>query len=382
MKIEKMSMPTTEPYRLLFPLGCLMGTLGVAFWLLFQFGWIQFYPRTLHGNLMFFGLLWSFVAGFLMTAIPKMTATAAAHWTEISAALALVFLQFILNVQNRTDLSVIIFSIQNIFLVYFILKRFLVHRKVPFFGFIFIPAAFIQSFVGVVLFFASFDRSLILLFCGEAFILNLILGLGSRLIPVISRLPNSLMPNESKKQDSWFVPMLVLILINTGYWIELAGFKDVGLGFRIFGILIAATKLLRFFTKPTTWSYVGVGLKFGILMLVIGQILNLSFFGYALAGLHFIYIGGFTLITFLIATRVMLAHGNQSLAYEVAAPRILVIVTLFLISAILRYTVANNVTSSLLSLSAVLFIISIGLWSTQFIKILKSIHFKHDSSHT
>lgn len=382
MNNEKNDMPI-EPYRILFPAGCLMGVLGVMFWLFFQFGWIHFYPRALHGNLMFFGLLWSFVAGFLMTAIPKMTSTVAANWAEISTTVVLIFLQLIFNVRNQTELSVVLFLFQNLFLVYFILKRFLVHRKVPFFGFIFLPMAFIQSFIGVALFFASSDRSLILLFCGEAFILNLILGLGSRLIPVISRLPNSLMPTESQKQDlSWLFPSLILILINAGYWIELAGFKDIGLGFRILGVLIAALKLLRFFTKPVTWSYVGIGLKFGILMLIIGQILNFSFFGYTLAGLHFIYIGGFTLITFLIGTRVMLAHGNQSLTYEVAAPRLLIMVTLFLISAALRYVVANDITSSVLSLSAVLFITSVGLWSMQFIKILKSIYSKHDSSHT
>ena len=127
-----------EPYILLFPTGCLLGFLGLVFWIFFQLGWIQFYPRALHGNLMFFGFLWSFVAGFLMTAVPKMTSTSAAHIGEISFAVALVFIQMVLNVRNLTDISVFVFLMQNAFLLFFVVRRFLVNRKVPFFGFIFL----------------------------------------------------------------------------------------------------------------------------------------------------------------------------------------------------------------------------------------------------
>ena len=142
-----------EPYILLFPTGCLLGFLGLVFWIFFQLGWIQFYPRALHGNLMFFGFLWSFVAGFLMTAVPKMTSTSAAHIGEISFAVALVFIQMVLNVRNLTDISVFVFLMQNAFLLFFVVRRFLVNRKVPFFGFIFLPMAFIQSVLGVALYF-------------------------------------------------------------------------------------------------------------------------------------------------------------------------------------------------------------------------------------
>ena len=267
-----------EPYILLFPTGCLLGLLGLVFWIFFQLGWIQFYPRALHGNLMFFGFLWSFVAGFLMTAVPKMTSTSAAHIGEISFAVALVFIQMVLNVRNLTDISVFVFLMQNAFLLFFVVRRFLVNRKVPFFGFIFLPMAFIQSVLGVALYFFYSDRSLFVLLSGEAFILNLILGLGSRLIPVISRLPNALLPNESSSSDSLTWPLVVLLLVNAGYWCEIFNLRELGVVLRIFGILIAAVKLLRLFVVPVTWSYVGVGLKISVVMLAIGQIFSLSFF--------------------------------------------------------------------------------------------------------
>lgn len=361
-----------EPYILLFPTGCLLGLLGLVFWIFFQLGWIQFYPRALHGNLMFFGFLWSFVAGFLMTAVPKMTSTSAAHIGEISFAVALVFIQMVLNVRNLTDISVFVFLMQNAFLLFFVVRRFLVNRKVPFFGFIFLPMAFIQSVLGVALYFFYSDRSLFVLLSGEAFILNLILGLGSRLIPVISRLPNALLPNESSSSDSLTWPLVTLLLLNVGYWCEVFNFREFGVILRIFGILIAAVKLLRLFVVPVTWSYVGVGLKISVVMLAIGQIFSLSFFNSVLAGQHIIYIGGFSTITLLIATRVILAHGNQSLNYEISSKRLISIVILLFISALIRFFVGTDVSNFFLSISALFFVFAIALWFARFFKILNS----------
>lgn len=352
-----------EPYILLFPTGCLLGFLGVIFWVFFQFGWIQFYPRAPHGNLMFFGFLWSFVAGFLMTAIPKMTSTSPSQLGEISVAIFLVFVQIIFNVRNLTDVSAMVFLLQNIFLLFFIVRRFLVNRKVPFFGFIFLPTAFIQSFLGVVLFFIYRDRSLFLLLAGEAFILNLILGLGSRLIPVISRLPNALLPNESSSSESFIWPLVTLLLVNLGYWCEVLGFRELGVILRILGMIFAAVKLLKLFAMPVTWSYVGVGLKISAAMLIVGQVFSLSFFNSILAGQHLIYIGGFSITTLLVATRVILAHGGQSLNYEISSKRLISIVILILLSAILRFFVRNDVSNSFISISALIFIFALALWA-------------------
>jgi uncharacterized protein involved in response to NO len=362
-----------DPYRILFPLGSFLGIIGVIFWLFFQMGWIHFYPRALHGNLMFFGLLWSFIAGFLMTAIPKMTMTPSASFNEISIAVVLIFLQLVINLRNLIDISIYLLLFQNLFLIIFILRRFMIHRKVPFFGFVFLPMAFFQSLIGVALFFhGQFDRSQILLLCGEAFVLNLILGLGSRLIPVISRLPNSLRPDETQGKEALLWPLFTFILLNFGYWLELYGLKDVGLSLRLLGLIIAAIKLFRIFQKPTTWSYVGVGLKIALLMLLVGHLLNYSFLSHSLAGLHLIYIGGFTLITFLIATRVMLAHGNQSLNYEISDRRILILLILLLASACLRFLSGLDISSYLLTASALCFITAISLWSVRFLNILRS----------
>ena len=113
-----------NPYKPLFILGVLFGLMGVLIWLFFDVGLIAFYPRRAHIQIMFFAFFWSFVAGFLMTAIPHMTDSRLTCSLEVWLASSLVLVQFILNFFNRTDLAVFFYFIQLIFLLFFILSRF------------------------------------------------------------------------------------------------------------------------------------------------------------------------------------------------------------------------------------------------------------------
>lgn len=364
-----------EPYRFLFPAGAILGVVGSSLWILFQLQWIHFYPRFAHANLMYFGLLWSFVAGFLMTAIPKMTSSSAVRNWEIGTAVFLALSQLILNLLDHVNISVLVYALQSLFLIFFVVRRFLVHKKVPFSGFMFLPLAFLQSLLGVILFYQSDfqNRQVVTVLCGDAFVLNLILGLGSRLIPVISRLPNALLPNEAAKRDAWMVPSLIAIFLNLGFWFQLASFESLSYSFKTLAVAVACTLFFKIFVRPMKWSFVGMGLKASVVLLFLGQVLSLSFFQMGLAAIHLMYIGGFSLITFLISTRVMLAHGSQDLSYEVSSWRIAAISVLFVVSSLLRFAAGTNVMGLYVFLSVLLFVISMGLWGHKFFSILFSL---------
>src|SRR5262249_18370530 len=62
----------SEPFRIFFPLGLLLGMLGVALWPLFVWHSIEFYPAQAHVRLMIEGLMGSFIIGFLGTAGPRL----------------------------------------------------------------------------------------------------------------------------------------------------------------------------------------------------------------------------------------------------------------------------------------------------------------------
>ncbi|WP_178087765.1 NnrS family protein [Methylacidimicrobium cyclopophantes] len=61
-----------EPYRILFPLGTVLGLLGVAVWPLSMLGWAPSPPLQSHPRIMVEGFVGSFVIGFLATSLPRL----------------------------------------------------------------------------------------------------------------------------------------------------------------------------------------------------------------------------------------------------------------------------------------------------------------------
>src|SRR5262249_22243085 len=65
----------TDPYRIFFPLGIVLGVMGVAIWPLYYFGVTANYSGRVHAFVQTDGFLYAFIAGFLLTAIPRFTGT-------------------------------------------------------------------------------------------------------------------------------------------------------------------------------------------------------------------------------------------------------------------------------------------------------------------
>src|SRR5438093_784242 len=64
-----------DPYRIFFPLGIVLGAMGVSIWPLYYFGITEGYSGRAHAFVQTDGFLYSFIAGFLLTAVPRFTGT-------------------------------------------------------------------------------------------------------------------------------------------------------------------------------------------------------------------------------------------------------------------------------------------------------------------
>ena len=71
-----------EPYRIFFPVGIFSLIMGVLIWLR-QLWNAGTFPIVAHRFLMLNGFSAFFVAGFLMTAVPRFSQTSTATYTEI-----------------------------------------------------------------------------------------------------------------------------------------------------------------------------------------------------------------------------------------------------------------------------------------------------------
>ena len=67
----------TDPYRIFFPLGIILGMFGVSIWPLYYYGLTPGYSGRAHAFVQTDGFLFAFIAGFLLTAIPRFTGTQA-----------------------------------------------------------------------------------------------------------------------------------------------------------------------------------------------------------------------------------------------------------------------------------------------------------------
>src|SRR5215467_852975 len=65
----------TDAYRIFFPLGIVLGTAGVSIWPLYYYGFTEGYSGRAHALVQSEGFLYAFIAGFLLTAIPRFTGT-------------------------------------------------------------------------------------------------------------------------------------------------------------------------------------------------------------------------------------------------------------------------------------------------------------------
>src|SRR5215467_4086081 len=81
----------SDPYRLFFPLGIILGTMGVAIWPLYYYGVTPGYSGRAHAFVQTDGFLYAFIAGFLLTAVPRFTGTEAPS-LSVQYALAAIIL--------------------------------------------------------------------------------------------------------------------------------------------------------------------------------------------------------------------------------------------------------------------------------------------------
>src|SRR5262245_37824430 len=66
-----------DAYRVFFPLGIVLGIFGVSIWPLYYYGITEGYSGNSHAFVQTGGFLFAFIAGFLLTAIPRFTGTEA-----------------------------------------------------------------------------------------------------------------------------------------------------------------------------------------------------------------------------------------------------------------------------------------------------------------
>src|SRR5215813_121115 len=315
----------TDPYRIFFPIGILLGVMGVSIWPLYYFGILDGYSGRAHAYVQTDGFLYSFIAGFLLTAIPRFTGTETPS-RRIQYVLALILAACAVAFEFH------FFAIANTFfvaahtmLIILVVRRFRRRHQDPPETFSFIGLGLIAGAAGALID-AGIAWNLIapswdLLgkrFLTEGMVLLLALGVGGFLGPRLlgfAAFPKFEVVEKSQNVKTLFYKV-------AGITILLSLIAEYGFGVTIVAFLRAAAATAVVLATLRPWRFPSVRTTLAWCVWAAHWLILASVWLVAIAPryridfLHVLFIGGFSLLLLAVATRVTLSHGGYSLALE------------------------------------------------------------------
>lgn len=310
-----------DAYRYFFPAGWLFGIWGVMLWVLFPWNLVS-YPGIRHPEIMMGGFFLCFVCGFLMTAAPRFTSSFDPTTVEHRISWTLIAALFLSLFSSQRLIFFLVVEATFLFLIVFMFRRFKNRKSNPPDSFIFVGFGLLAGLTGSGLMALQefynlpsevYQFGRLLFF--QVYILYLVLGVGSRLVPAL--LGWAPLPTEKSAQASRlrvFVALAFAFMLS--YLLE--AWQQPLLGNLLRAIVVSA--IFGLFWKihhlPKRKAVQTYFLWASAWMLLLGQWGLVFFADYRIHLLHVIFISGLALMTFMIAVRVSLSHGGHDMVLE------------------------------------------------------------------
>jgi uncharacterized protein involved in response to NO len=336
----------TEPFRLFFPLGVLLAWVGIGHWLLYATGATATYSCQLHGLVQLQGFMMAFAFGFLWTAIPRRTGTPPASTTEMTLAASGLVLTTLAALVERWALGEIAYAGLIVLLLAFALRRFLASgaRRRPPAAFVLIPLGALHGLGGAALILWSTMPSgpagmmgLGRLLVEQGVFLCFVLGVGGLILPLIAGAPPPAdLGSETGESRKAAIYAAGGVLVFTSLVLEHAGWDRTG------PLVRAAVMAVGIGAGAGAWRGPGQpGLHRRLVWLAMWLIpVGLAASGlwpdYRVPALHILFIGGFSLLAFAVATHVSLMHlGLEHLA-RARPPAVIALGVTFILAMMAR----------------------------------------------
>jgi uncharacterized protein involved in response to NO len=318
----------TDPYRIFFPLGIVLGVVGVSIWPLYYFGFTEGYSGRAHALVQTDAFLFAFIAGFLLTAIPRFTGTAVPSRTTQYVLAALVSICAVAFEFRFFVIGTTLFIAAHFMLITLAARRFRRRKQEPPETFPLIGLGLIAGALGALInagiAWNVVAPSLDLLgkrILTEGMVLLLVLGVGGFLGPRLlgfAALPKFI-PQEAISRGG---PKTSLFYKIAGLAVILSLIAEYAFGFGTMALLRAAvvTAVIVLTNRPWKLPAMRTTLAWCVWManwfVILALWLSALVPKYRIDFLHILFIGGFTLLILAVGTRVALSHGGYNLALE------------------------------------------------------------------
>ncbi len=393
-----------EPYRVFFPVALVVGMIGALLWPLYYAGglagcpdWLKlpFYPKIIHSYLMIEGFVGGFAVGFVGTALPKLMSAKPLNPWQVMTLLVIHLACCTCHLFGVVRMGNALFALMVGGLLVSLFFRLLKGKQVP-------PPSMLLATMGLL---SGTLSALWLAWSGEnggefgylfahrllyqSFILLPLLGIGGYIFPMIlgttNRQSSLSGPNVTRAWNSKAFECVVLggLLILT-YWIEV---QSEG-GRHGYDALVKNMSWVRFvlcfvwLLKESEWlrrtptkGVMAFGLRAGIVCVLGGMITVGIWQEHRVALEHSLYIGGFGLITMIVAARVLFAHSGQVEKLQLWSKPLTFTVGLLLLTMLTRVSAdfIPKVTISHHVYAAVLWVIISIIWGVALLPSVKKI---------
>lgn len=336
-----------EPFRIFFPAGAVLGMVGVLLWLLYYLGAEIAYPNVAHARLMIEGLMASFIFGFLGTAAPRLTSAPHFSLSEIVVLFTLELIAAGAHSGGAHRLGDICFVICLLLFARMLLRRFQQRKDNPPPNFVLVALGILSGIIGAALvaysesaqYSTAYQSGSALL--NECFVLLPILGVAPFFIGRLLDLPGSDLPKSRSFSPEWkrqaAFNALVAIAIITSFMVETAGPSRIAGWIRVAAITVYLAARMPWRGRTFLADY----LRAGLLFILAGFTMIALWPNYRIGALHTVFITGFNLIVFTVATRVVLGHSGN---LERLKTRLWFFIAM---NALLFFAMASRVTADL-----------------------------------
>lgn len=313
-----------EPFRVFFPWATLAGIMGVLLWPLHLTGLLASYPGQAHARLMAYGLFGGFIIGFLGTAMPRMLSANPLGVRNVFSLATLHVVMVAALVLGNLFWGDLLLTALLIFFAGLMGARAVKRQDLPPPGFVLVGLAFVCVSSGAVLSLVAHWNdelpgqwiALQRLLTYQGFVLLPILGIGPFILPRFFGMksahdfPELLKPTPAWKKKATLALGTGIIII-ASFLVEAFGWVRLGNGIRFAAALGYILVEFPFKSAPGSNTAIGFSLRTAMTMIVAGFGAAVIYPEYRLGVLHLTLIGGFAVLTFMVATRVVFGHSGN-----------------------------------------------------------------------
>jgi len=318
-----------EPFRMLFPLGMVLGMLGVLLWPAFVYGWLPFYPGVIHSRIMVQGFIFSFMAGFLGSALPHMLEIQGMSLRQTLVLSVMIISAALLHVFGYSPPADCLFAVTIITLLTFMLRHWNERQDLPPPGIVLAALGMISGVISAILLAIypgyTFPRALYLLaktLLNHGFILFPVLGLGSYLLPRMFGIPNRHLISKSRTiTAAWKSRALFMLgcgaFLMMSFVLEAIGLFRWAFALRFVTAMFCLLHEVPLFRAGKIKGSVPWSLMIAVISILAGYLLLAIWPHRQTSMIHVVFISGFGLLILNIGARVVLGHsGNTDLIYQ------------------------------------------------------------------